>query len=830
MSYPTGQLLSGPITNGSAQAKFGTHISFLGTGGYREVATLADRDAIQVKGMLEFDGSGTGMRRAGMLVYVVAEAKTYRLDIAGFATMTDQDKLTALSSNTHWLEVEFGIGAQGDTIQTFSYDQASCELSLVTNISTFKVDLSPLDVAASGATITSVTLDTNYNLNINLSDGSKRSISLASLAAKYEEWDNTKAYAVSDRVTHDQVLWECVGAYDPTQQQAVEPLRDVFQMSWQPVIGVASALTKAVPTITGNVLTISTNKGNNSVTLPAPDVNKAYVDAADANLQAQLNGIQTTKAVVGNFPDYFTPISVSVGGYYYGPNGTNYIYKRVGPSGSFSFATTINDTTNWTKIQGTIFGFGFKNRDGATDITDNDSAWRKYDGVGPVVVYRGTIVYYQGNSYRYIATTTGLGVTLSGAVNLTSSDWEKVTYSAAADVNKAYVDATDAGLQTQITTEKNRMDTLVANAPQALDTLAEIAAQLAADEAGAAAILATQQQHTQELTNVVHKTGDETIAGNKTLSSKLTILDNSASDSFIISNTNSSAQASFLLNSNQVGWSFGVSGSGNSTLQNSFFINQIGVGIALAVDITNRVGLGTVAPTEKLDVNGNVKAVRFIGDGSQLTNLPAPNLSNYAKLNTINTFTNRQIIRYANSFTNLDPGGVQILSGGIGKASLLGPGQIQFTNYNNISIPTATIREANNILYLEASYVQVSQDPVNDLDVATKQYVDNALANAGNGTGGASAAISRFTTFTVSTDGAQTITLPAAAQDAINVMVLESGGFVRTIWAEDYSVSGNILHISADANLKAGDKISGSYFTQSAGNASGNATNMYVYP
>ena len=109
------------------------------------------------------------------------------------------------------------------------------------------------------------------------------------------------------------------------------------------------------------------------------------------------------------------------------------------------------------------------------------------------------------------------------------SDLQKLSLGNGSDVSKSYVDAADATLVTAINAQKGRIDTLVTGAPQALDTLAEIAAQLASDESGTAAILATQQQHTQQLaekaadTTVVHKTGTENISGVKTFADNVGI-------------------------------------------------------------------------------------------------------------------------------------------------------------------------------------------------------------------------------------------------------------------------------------------------------------------
>lgn len=81
-----------------------THYDVFGQGGFRTVATLAERDTIALDSTLDADGLSSGLRKVNMLVAVVEDGKMYQLQVANFLTLSVSAKLSALANNTNWKE------------------------------------------------------------------------------------------------------------------------------------------------------------------------------------------------------------------------------------------------------------------------------------------------------------------------------------------------------------------------------------------------------------------------------------------------------------------------------------------------------------------------------------------------------------------------------------------------------------------------------------------------------------------------------------------------------------------------------------------------------
>lgn len=109
---------------------------------------------------------------------------------------------------------------------------------------------------------------------------------------------------------------------------------------------------------------------------------------------------------------------------------------------------------------------------------------------------------------------------------------------------------------------------------------------------------------------VVHLTGNETISGTKTFTGGVVMkggADVASSGNAVLNVEGVATDTDYI--------DMYVSGGTNAkrplVLQN----NSSGTG---------NVGVGTATPSEKLEVVGNVKATKFKGDGSELTNVPYP--------------------------------------------------------------------------------------------------------------------------------------------------------------------------------------------------------------
>jgi len=110
--YFTGTLIPSSIVRGSSGDTYGTHHSVLGVGGYMEVKTIAQRNAIPISpivpiGELYHDGISSGQRRLGMVVYVAEDNNAYQLNVNYdvWTGSTDSQKVIALGNNNNWVKI-----------------------------------------------------------------------------------------------------------------------------------------------------------------------------------------------------------------------------------------------------------------------------------------------------------------------------------------------------------------------------------------------------------------------------------------------------------------------------------------------------------------------------------------------------------------------------------------------------------------------------------------------------------------------------------------------------------------------------------------------------
>lgn len=106
MAYWAGTLLASPIVRGSSGDTYGTHHSILGVGGYMEVNTIAERNAIPIDNVnsIGHDGMSSGQRRMGMLVFVYEDNTIYKLhvELSTWSGLTSTGKVSTLGNNLNW--------------------------------------------------------------------------------------------------------------------------------------------------------------------------------------------------------------------------------------------------------------------------------------------------------------------------------------------------------------------------------------------------------------------------------------------------------------------------------------------------------------------------------------------------------------------------------------------------------------------------------------------------------------------------------------------------------------------------------------------------------
>jgi hypothetical protein len=374
-----------------------------------------------------------------------------------------------------------------------------------------------------------------------------------------------------------------------------------------------------------------------------------------------------------------------------------------------------------------------------------------------------SLVLYNGNVYR-----VKQDIANGQAAPDTNTQYYQLLN---ADVTRAYMDAADMALQAQITAEKNRMDILVTGAPQALDTLKEIADQIAADEVGVAAILATQQQHTQALPLKANLNGGNSFDGSQSINNGYIYADGSR-----LRNISSD-----------------IVTEGNT---NKYYSDSK---VQTYIDASYKSYFSPVYNNSPLNI-------------VQAANSPATFLSSYylGEFGTFSITLPTQAV--GNAFTS-SGGAIEFRNVTSGNAIL------NFTNGVTVRHTVASTAAVSSLTLPPGECITLWRDSVFSGQTNTDYYLVrrfNLFTSAngggtGGGTGGGST-IYQLAAITIAAAGTQTITLPKSATAVINLTVLEATGYVRTIWLDSYSVVGTTLTITTNANLKAGDKVAGSYY------------------
>ncbi len=192
---------------------------------------------------------------------------------------------------------------------------------------------------------------------------------------------------------------------------------------------------------------------------------------------------------------------------------------------------------------------------------------------------------------------------------------------------------------------------------------------------------------------------------------------------------------------------------------------------AMRISHAGNLGIGMV-PSEKLDVDGNIRAIAFIGDGSQLTGVSgSDNLGNHTATQNLNMANNR-ILNLAN------PSGSQDAAT---KFYVDNNGD----NFGNHTA-TQTVNLANfgitNLL-----------DPTNAQDAASKNYVDNNGDNLGSHL--ASQNLNMFNNRIIN------VTNPSAPQDAATKSYVDGliGG------DSDWGINGDHVYTGTGGSFPSGN-------------------------